>query len=113
MACRRRFAYKLVQILRPYEYCSILNITPKIDLMLLCVLELYLKNSLIKLFVYILLNDNRLCFPPWCNSYLMLFRVVVTCRIWYSIVSYFYISCIGSITSVGEERAYLSAIVYL
>ena len=27
--------------------------------------------------------------------------------------SYFYVSCIGSITSVGEERAYLSAIVHL
>ena len=29
------------------------------------------------------------------------------------IVSYLYVSCSGSITSVGEERAYLSAIVYL
>ena len=26
---------------------------------------------------------------------------------------YLYVSCSGSITSVGEERAYLSAIVYL
>ena len=28
-------------------------------------------------------------------------------------VGYLYVSCSGSITSVGEERAYLSAIVYL
>ena len=31
----------------------------------------------------------------------------------YYIVSYVYVSCSGSITSVGEERAYLSAIVSL
>ena len=31
----------------------------------------------------------------------------------YSIDSYLYVSCSGSITSVGEERAKLSAIVYL
>ena len=37
----------------------------------------------------------------------------VSCRILYSIVSYLYVSCSGSITSVGEERANLSAIVYL
>ena len=30
-----------------------------------------------------------------------------------NIVSYLYVSCSGSITSVGEERANLSAIVYL
>ena len=30
----------------------------------------------------------------------------------FSIVSYLYVSCNGSITSVGEERAHLSAIVY-
>ena len=30
-----------------------------------------------------------------------------------SIVSYLFVSCNGSITSVGEERANLSAIVYL
>ena len=29
----------------------------------------------------------------------------------YFIVSYLYISCDGSITSVGEDRAYVSAIV--
>ena len=31
----------------------------------------------------------------------------------YSIVSYLYVSCSGSITSVGEERASLSAVIYL
>ena len=31
----------------------------------------------------------------------------------YSVVSYLYVSCSGSITSVGEERTNLSAIVYL
>ena len=31
----------------------------------------------------------------------------------YFIDSYLYVSCSGSITSVGEERANLSAIVYL
>ena len=31
----------------------------------------------------------------------------------YSIVSYLYMECNGSITSVGEERANLSANVYL
>ena len=37
----------------------------------------------------------------------------MSCRILYSIVSYLYVSCIGSITEVVEERANLSAIVYL
>ena len=36
-----------------------------------------------------------------------------SCRILYSIVSYLYVSCSGSITSVGEERDNFSAIVYL
>ena len=31
----------------------------------------------------------------------------------YSIVSYLYVSCSGSITLVGEKRASLSTIVYL
>ena len=31
----------------------------------------------------------------------------------YSFVSYLYVSCNGSITSAGKERAKLSAIVYL
>ena len=43
----------------------------------------------------------------------MFYGVGVSCRILYSIVSYVYVSCSGSITSVGEERANLSAIVYL
>ena len=41
------------------------------------------------------------------------FGVGVSCRILYSIDSYLYISCSGSITSVGEERANLSAVVCL
>ena len=40
-------------------------------------------------------------------------HVGVSCRILYSIVSYLYVNCSESITSVGEERANLSAIVYL
>ena len=43
----------------------------------------------------------------------MLFGEGVICRSLYSIVSYIYISCSGLITSVVEERANLSAIVYL
>ena len=43
----------------------------------------------------------------------MLFGVGVSCRILYSIVSYLYVSCSGSITSVGEEIANLFGIVYL
>ena len=43
----------------------------------------------------------------------MSFGVGVSCRMLYSIVSYLYVSCSGSITSVGEERANLFAIVYL
>ena len=43
----------------------------------------------------------------------MLFGVGVSCRILYSIVSHLYVSCSGLITSVGEERVNLSAIVYL
>ena len=45
--------------------------------------------------------------------YLMLLGVGVSCRILYSIVSNLYVSCNGSFTSVGIERANLSAIVYL
>ena len=46
---------------------------------------------------------------------LMIFGVGVSCAILYYIVSYInsYVSCSGSITSVGEESAYLSAIAYL
>ena len=43
----------------------------------------------------------------------MFFGVGVSCHILYSIVSYLYVNCSVSITSVGEERADLSAIVYL
>ena len=43
----------------------------------------------------------------------MLFGVDASCRILYSFVGYFYVSCSGSVTSAGEERANLSAIVYL
>ena len=43
----------------------------------------------------------------------MLLRVRVSCRIVYSFVSYLYVSCSGSITTVGEERAILSAIINL
>ena len=42
----------------------------------------------------------------------MLFGVGVLCRILYAIVSHLYVSCSGSITSVGEEKANLSAIVF-
>ena len=38
----------------------------------------------------------------------MLFGVGVSGHILYSNVSYLYVRCRGSITSVGEERAYLS-----
>ena len=43
----------------------------------------------------------------------MFFEVGVSSRILYSFVGYLYVSGSGSITSVGEERANLSAIVYL
>ena len=43
----------------------------------------------------------------------MFFGVAVSCRILYSFVVYLFVSGSGSITSVGEERANLSAIVYL
>ena len=35
----------------------------------------------------------------------MLFGVGVSCRILYAIVSYLFVSCSGSISSVGEEIA--------
>ena len=52
------------------------------------------------------------------HSYLVwfllnVFGVGVSCRILYSFVVYLYVSRSGSITSVGEERANLSAVVYL
>ena len=47
------------------------------------------------------------------DRYLMSFGVGGLRRILYFIVIYLYLSCSGSITSVGEERANLFAIVYL
>ena len=41
------------------------------------------------------------------------FGVDVSCRNLYSFVVYSYVSCSGSISSFGEERANLSAVVYL
>ena len=43
----------------------------------------------------------------------MFIGVGVSCRISYSVVSYLDVSFSGLITSVGEERADFSAIVYL
>ena len=43
----------------------------------------------------------------------MLFGVGVSCRNLYCSIGYLYVSGSGSITSVGEERANLSAIVHL
>ena len=43
----------------------------------------------------------------------MFYGVGVLCRILFSTVSYLNISCSISITSVGEERVNLPAIVYL
>ena len=44
---------------------------------------------------------------------LNVYGVGVSCRNLYSFVVYFYVDGSGSITSVGEERAGLSAVVYL
>ena len=44
---------------------------------------------------------------------LNVFGVGVLCRKLYSFVVYLYVNGSGSITSVGEERANLSAVVYL
>ena len=41
------------------------------------------------------------------------FGVDVSCRNLYSFVVYLYVNGSGSITSVGEERANVSAVVYL
>ena len=43
----------------------------------------------------------------------MFFGVGVSCRNLYSFVVYLHVNGSGSITSVGEERANLSAVVYL
>ena len=44
---------------------------------------------------------------------LNVFGVGVSCRKLYYFVVYFYVNSSGSITSAGEERANLSAVVYL
>ena len=44
---------------------------------------------------------------------LNVFGVGVSCRNLYSFVVYLYVNCSGSITSVGEEKANLSAVVNL
>ena len=54
----------------------------------------------------------------WCNSYLMFFGVGVgvgwsRCFMSYFFVGYLYVSGNGLITSFGEERANLSAIVHI
>ena len=41
------------------------------------------------------------------------FGVGVSCRNLYSFVVHLYVNGSGSVTSVGEESAYLSAVVYL
>ena len=46
-----------------------------------------------------------------CNSYNKCFGVGVSCHSLYSIDSYLYVSCSGSITSVWEERTNLYAII--
>ena len=46
---------------------------------------------------------SALFFAAFCSDFALV----------YSIASYLYVSCSGSITSVREERANLSAIVYL
>ena len=43
----------------------------------------------------------------------MFFGLGVSWRILYSSNGFLYVNGSGSLTSVGEERAYLSAIVYL
>ena len=59
----------------------------------------------------LLLPIIKLCF--WCNSYFMLRRVGISCCISYSIVSFLLYALVDQITSVGEERANFSAIIYL
>ena len=58
----------------------------------------------------------RSTIPHFDLSHLTLlnaFGVGVSCRKLYSFVVYLYVNGSGSITSVGEERANLSAVVYL
>ena len=60
----------------------------------------------------IIVEGYAALFSCTCDSYFMLFGVGVSCHYLYSIISYLYVSCNGS-TSVGEERANLSAFVHL
>ena len=58
------------------------------------------------------------CYCPFLGCdfgviFTLLIGVGVSCHIPYSTVSYLFVSCSGSITSVGEKRANFSAIVYL
>ena len=46
-------------------------------------------------------------------TYLLVFGVGVSCRKLYYFVVYLYVNGSGSITSVGEDRANLSAVIYL
>ena len=48
----------------------------------------------------------------WCISYFVLIREGVSCRFSNSVVSYLCVSFSRLITSVGEERANSSAVVY-
>ena len=50
---------------------------------------------------------------PICPPLFHVFGVGVSCRTLYSFVVYLYVNGSGSITSVGEERANLSDVVYL
>ena len=66
--------------------------------------------------VYVLSKNKEIIYP--CKAQLVLFLlnvfgVGVSCRNLYSFVVYLYVNGSGSITSVGEERVNLSAVVYL
>ena len=75
--------------------------------------QMQIASSTCSLIAFIFSNGSRhlqyvTCFNPLVtngltNSYFMLFGEGVSCRILYSIVSYLYVSCSGSITSVEEE----------
>ena len=65
-----------------------------------------------KLYLTNLKKDKTEYIAPLIVTCLM-FRVGVSCRILYSSVNYLYVSGSGSTTLVGEERANLSAVVYL
>ena len=54
------------------------------------------------------INAKLYIVPPWTMS-----NLGVSCRISYPFVVYLYVNRSGSITSVGEERANLSVVVYL